>query len=193
MKILDEKILKYLDDLSKSKRPVILVGAGVRAAKAVEELLELGRKLKIPMFPTWNAVDIVTSDYEFYGGRVGTYGGKGRNFGIQNSDLLLHIGGRLSGRITGGSPESFAREAKKYVVEVDKHMLQRKTQEVPFDENILCDAKVFLERMIYLLESRAENLPSFSEWTSKVLRWRDKYDPVRPEYYNEASYRILNT
>ena len=60
----DKQIGHYLEDLAKSKRPVILVGAGVRHAKGIEELLELGDKLKIPMFPTWNALDIVTSDYE---------------------------------------------------------------------------------------------------------------------------------
>ena len=41
-------------------------------------------------------LDIVCSDYEYYGGRIGTYGGAGRNFGIQNSDLLLAIGSRIS-------------------------------------------------------------------------------------------------
>ena len=76
--------------------------------------------LKIPCFPTWNALDIITSDLEIYGGRVGTYGGEGRNFGIQNSDLLIAIGSRISGRITGGNLKSFARAAKKYVVDVDK-------------------------------------------------------------------------
>ena len=30
----------------------------------------------------------ITSDFENYGGRIGTYGGAGRNFGVQNSDLI---------------------------------------------------------------------------------------------------------
>jgi acetolactate synthase-1/2/3 large subunit len=137
------QIDKFLKDLDESKRPVILVGAGVRGSGAEELILELGRKLKIPIFPTWNALDIITSDYEFYGGRVGTYGGKGRNFGIQNSDLILAIGSRISGRIAGGNVKSFLRNAKKYVVDIDKYLLERKTQQVPFDENILCDARLF--------------------------------------------------
>ena len=51
--------------------------------------------MNVPVFPTWNALDIVTSDYSHYCGRVGTYGGAGRNFGIQNSDLLMTIGCRF--------------------------------------------------------------------------------------------------
>jgi acetolactate synthase-1/2/3 large subunit len=183
----DEKIEKYIKDLSKSERPVILVGAGVRHAKGIEELLDIGEKLKIPLFPTWNALDVVTSDNKYYGGRVGTYGGKGRNFGIQNSDLLLAIGSRISGRITGGKVESFAKEAKKYVVDVDRYIMQRKTQPVPFDENILCDAKVFMQRMLHVLNS-SKNIPDFSKWTEKVINWKDKYDPVLPEYYEEKNF-----
>ncbi len=74
----------------KAERPVILVGGGVRLADAQDDVRELGRRLNVPCFPTWNALDVITSDYENYGGRVGTYGGAGRNFGIQNSDLLFH-------------------------------------------------------------------------------------------------------
>lgn len=185
--LVDSKIENYLKDLSKSERPVMLIGAGVRHSKGIDELLELGERLKIPMFPTWNALDIITSDNEYYGGRVGTYGGAGRNFGIQNSDLLLAIGSRISGRITGGKVESFARGAKKYVVDVDKYIMQRKTQPVPFDENILCDARVFLNRMINAL-NLSPDVPNFSKWTNKVLEWRDKYDPVRSEYFEEKNF-----
>src|SRR3989344_5511455 len=99
--VVDAQIGRYLNDLSRAERPVLMVGGGVRTAGAVDALLALGKQLKIPMFPTWNALDIVPSDYEYYGGRIGTYGGPGRNFGIQNSDLLLAVGSRISGRITG--------------------------------------------------------------------------------------------
>ena len=112
---INKQIDKYIEDLKNSERPCLMIGGGVRLSDAVDELLQLGKDLKIPMFPTWNALDIVCSDYEYYGGRIGTYGGKGRNFGIQNSDLLLAIGSRIPGRITGGNIHSFARGAKKYM------------------------------------------------------------------------------
>ena len=83
--------IDYLEDISKSKYPVMMIGGGVRISNAVDEFRALGSLLKIPCFPTWNALDAVASDYEYYGGRVGTYGGAGRNFGIQNSDLLLAL------------------------------------------------------------------------------------------------------
>jgi acetolactate synthase-1/2/3 large subunit len=188
MDIVDRQIEQYLADLTKAQRPVLMVGGGVMLAGAVEEMLELGRQLKIPCFPTWNALDVITSDYEYYGGRIGTYGGAGRNFGIQNSDLLLAVGSRISGRITGGNVSSFARAAKKYVVDVDPPMLQPKLQEVPFDVNILCDAKLFLERFLQKLKAVGKTVPEFTAWTNRVMEWKTKYDTVLPEFYDEQEY-----
>ncbi len=186
VEVVREKVRRYLDDLSRAKRPVLLIGGGVRTGNAVELLLQVGRVLKIPMFPTWNAIDVVTSDYEFYGGRIGTYGGRGRNFGIQNTDLLLSIGSRISGRITGGNTKSFARAAKKYLVDVDEALVQQKWQEVPFDENIFCDAKLFLE--ILNEELKGKPLPDTTSWTAQVMTWKEKYDPVRKEYYEQKAF-----
>ena len=181
----DNKIDLFLEDLSKSKRPVLLVGGGVRTANAVAEILRTGTALKIPAYPTWNALDIITSDFAYYGGRIGTFGGAGRNFGLQNSDLLLAVGSRISGRITGGNMKSFARAAKKYLVDVDEPLTRKSLQQLPFDENILCNAKVFLERLNFKLASF--KAPDFSEWTARALAWKRKYDPVLPMYYAENS------
>ena len=184
--VINNQIDTYIDDLKNSKRPCLMIGGGVRLSGAVDELLELGRQLKIPMFPTWNALDIVCSDYEYYGGRIGTYGGAGRNFGIQNSDLLLAIGSRISGRITGGNVNTFAREAKKYMVDVDKPGLQKKLQQVPFDECIYSDAKLFINLLIERLKN--EDLPSFDGWVDKVMDWKIKYDPVVDNMFKSRKY-----
>ncbi len=145
LKTVERQARKFLKDLKESERPVLMIGGGVRLAGALEEMLHLGDLLRIPIYPTYNALDIICADYEFYAGKIGTYGGEGRNFGIQNSDLLLAIGSRISGRITGGNIHSFAREAKKYMVDVDKAGLQKKLQQVPFEECINCDAKIFIK------------------------------------------------
>jgi thiamine pyrophosphate-dependent acetolactate synthase large subunit-like protein len=104
----------FLRDLAAAKRPGILVGGGAYRARAA--ILRFAAARKIPVFKTWNAQDVCPDDHPCYGGTVGTYGGPGRNFGIQNTDLLLALGCRLSGRITGGVPESFARGAKQVIL-----------------------------------------------------------------------------
>jgi acetolactate synthase-1/2/3 large subunit len=184
--LITEKIDAYIEDLLESKRPCLMIGGGVRSSDSINELLDLGRRLKLPIFPTWNALDIVCSDYEYYGGRIGTYGGSGRNFGVQNSDLLLAIGSRISGRITGGNVHSFARAAKKYMVDVDEAGMQQKLQQVPFDTCILSDAKIFID----ILSDKINNitLPDFSEWVDQVISWKIKYDPVTQDMFRPTRH-----
>lgn len=184
--LVKEQVDQFIADYKKAERPVILIGGGIWSARAAYLARELGAWLKAPCLPTWNAIDIFTSDYEYYRGRVGTFGGPGRNFAIQNSDLLLAIGTRISGRITGGYVESFARAAKKYIVDVDMALLYPELQQVRGDVNIYCDAK----RFIYMLIDRLKNkkLPDRTWWLQKTLEWRDKYVPCLPEYYEEKGY-----
>ena len=175
-----QHVYDFIEDLSWAKKPVMLIGNGVRGA--VKEFREVADRLKMPCFPTWNALDIVTSDFPWYGGRVGTYGGAGRNFGIQNCDLLLSVGSRLSGRVTGGSEtqmELFAPKAVKYVVDIDPAYSQQKTQRIKIEHDIHCDAKLFFQ---ILLES-IRHVYSFRDWTETVMDWKKKYDPVKEEFY----------
>lgn len=169
---------QFLVDLALSERPAMLIGGGCQPYK--REFRELAAVLRIPAFPTWNALDVVTSDLPSYGGRIGTYGGPGRNFGLQNADLLLSIGSRISGRITGGMPETFARGAKKYYVDVDPALLRRENQAVPSNVNVLCDAGQFMAELASLAHRKLPK--AFPGWSRAVEEWRDRYDPVLPEH-----------
>ncbi len=173
---------KFLEDLGTAQRPAILVGGGVNGSAS--NLLKMASLLQIPMFPTWNALDIVTSDNPYYGGRVGTYGGDGRNFAIQNCDLLLCLGCRISGRITGGNPSSFARGAKKYVVDIDPHLVKPENQQICTHRNICCDCGKFIAEII----RRNPSVPSFSNWFAKVRQWKAKYDPVLSEHFDQKDF-----
>ena len=185
---LEKQMEKLFADISSSKRPVMLIGGGVKIADATNDLHEIGKLLKIPMFPTWNALDVVTSDYEYYCGRVGTYGGAGRNFGIQNSDLLISIGSRVSGRITGGNVKTFARKAKKYMVDIDEGNLNKKFQQVLFDENINCDAKKFIRDFKkFLIKKKFQSNENRKKWLAKCIAWKKSYDPVKEEFYKNSN------
>lgn len=181
----EKQIRELLSDIKKHQRPVMLVGGGVKIAGAIDIMQEVSQLLGVPTFPTWNALDSVTSDMETYCGRIGTYGGAGRNFAIQNSDLLFSVGSRISGRITGGNISSFAREAKKVMVDVDDAQLQPKLQQVPFDVNIKCDAKLFLTLMKKVILETGYNR-NHENWLNQAKEWRHRYDPVKPEFSKQT-------
>lgn len=169
--------MSFYEDIRDAKRPAILVGGGAYKARAtVEALASLAN---IPVFRTWNALDIATDDWPTYCGTIGTYGGPGRNFGVQNCDLLISLGCRMSGRITGGMPETFARGAKKWIIDIDPVAVDPKLQQVKGDENRLADVGQCVNAMIdYLRE-----LPglTFKPWLDQCREWLFKYDPVKPE------------
>lgn len=135
----------FLRDLAASRRPAILVGGGAYAAR--QQIMAFAVARCLPVFRTWNALDVAPDNHPCFAGTIGTYGGAGRNFGVQNADLLLVLGCRLSGRITGGVPESFARGAKLYVVDVDPALLDPANQPRKADVNVLCDAGKFIETL----------------------------------------------
>jgi acetolactate synthase-1/2/3 large subunit len=174
-----------------AKRPAILLGGGVWLANAVGDARALARKLvRVPFFVTWNMLDYYDPDH--YGGKIGTFGGDGRNFAIQNCDFLLAIGSRISGRITGGLVESFARGAKKVIVDIDRHELRH--QQVKGNININCDAKIFINELISLIEQCEQDLGIHFNmalqvdpyWFTRVCEWRKRYPVVKKEYYRQA-------
>ncbi len=184
--LIKQNIVSFLDEFDKSERPVFLVGGGVQLSNTLDDLLYVAEKLGIPCFPTWNGMDSITSDFSMYGGRVGTYGGPGRNFAIQNSDLLFGIGTRVSGRITGGNVQTFARAAKKYIVDVDEALLERKYQQVPFDVNILSDLPTFFKIFKNLIKNRKFKLKD--SWIEKTKYYLNKYNTYKEEYSKSDGY-----
>ena len=70
-------------------------------------------------------MDLLDHRSNKYIGNIGVYGSRAANFAIQNSDLFLCLGTRLDTRVTGGVPKTFARKAKKIVVDIDKNEIEK--------------------------------------------------------------------
>lgn len=152
---------KTYEFLLKAKRPLILAGYGIRLAHAENEFRKLIEELQVPFVSSWNASDYLPTDNGLYIGRIGIAGQRGANLAVQNCDLLLAIGSRLSIPLTGTLFKAFAREAKIIAVDIEKKELECKTVHV--DLPIHCDAKYFLDTMLIIPRD-----------TAKVIDWRKK-------------------
>jgi acetolactate synthase-1/2/3 large subunit len=100
--------------------------------------------LKIPVTVAWTP-DLWPDDNPYYCGRQGTIGTRGGNFTVQNADLVLILGARMSIRQVSYNWKSFARHAQKIQVDVDPAELNKPTSVA--DRGICCEAKYFLEEM----------------------------------------------
>jgi acetolactate synthase-1/2/3 large subunit len=107
--------------LAESRRPLVLIGNGIRLGGAIEEFSQLMSKLSIPCIASWNAGDLVPTDEAAFIGRPGVFGQRGANMAMQNCDLLLALGSHLAVPVTGTQFPTFAREARVVAVDLDAH------------------------------------------------------------------------
>lgn len=175
---LKEKVKEAIALIKDSKRPVIILGNGVRLSHAEKEFFELAEKLSIPIVTTRNANDLIWEEHPLYAGRIGSFGQRASNLAIQNSDLVLSIGSRVALAVTGWAYKDFAREAKKIIVDIDSAELKKII--INADIAIKADAKDFIYEMSRQLDS--SKLENCDEWKSKIKEWRAKYPVCLPEY-----------
>ncbi len=179
---LKKEVKEALKLLSKSERPVLLVGNGVRMAGAVDEFLELAVNLQIPVLTTWLGMDLIDSEHTLFFGRPGGMAPRGSNFTVQNADFLLVIGSRLDLGLVGYSYESFARAAKKVIVDIDPKELSK--YPVKVDLPVVCDAKAFLTEA--LSQSKGLKPVNRSYWIKQCRDWQIKYPLLTNEQVDPA-------
>lgn len=165
------KCLKYI---ANAKRPLILIGHGVKLAQAEVELIRLVKKLKIPLVASWNAVDILPTSDKLNIGCLGIQGQRGANLAVQNCDLLICLGSHLSIPLTGTAFDAFAREAKIIMVDIDKVELNHRTVKV--DLPINSDVKRFLSAL--LLKIKYLRTPKTIKWQKKCCQYKAKYNQI---------------
>jgi len=161
--------------LKNSKRPLLLIGHGVRLSNSVNEIKELVDKLNIPFVVSWGGFDIISHDHELFVGDVGVYGSRGGNFAIQNCDLLISIGSRLDTRQTGGDLKTFSRDSFKVMVDIDENEIN-KGRGLKIDLPIICDAKQFITEW---LNNHIEHQPS-TEWVEMYNKYKNLKLDNRP-------------
>lgn len=167
--------------INEAKRPVFLIGHGVRVSGATELFTEIAERLRIPCTFTWNAADTLPWDHDLYVGRPGVVAARAPNFAIQNSDCLISIGCRLDNIITAYNPRGFAREAKKIVVDVDPNELSRHTMAI--EVSVCADAKAFLNAWSECLPK----LKLIEDWRNQCADWKRRYLPLDGRQFSHSS------
>ncbi|HDH11398.1 MAG TPA: thiamine pyrophosphate-binding protein [Nitrospirae bacterium] len=173
------KVSKCIDLIKKAERPVVISGYGIRLSHGEEEFIRLVEMIGAPVISSWTSSDLIPSDHDLYIGRSGIMGDRAGNFTVQNADLLLVIGSRMSIPQVGYNFKVFAREAKKIVVDIDRAELEKESLRT--DLPIQSDAKEFIEELIRQLEESGAEAGSRS-WLDQCRKWKEKYPVVLPEY-----------
>ena len=172
-----------LELLRHSQRPVVILGWGVRLANAANEARLFLDRTGLPVVPTWGALDLVAGNSDHFVGTFGLHGTRYGNFAVQNADCILSIGTRLDTHETGSPLSSFAREARKIVVDIDASELAKFPRfGMHVDLPVAADARLFLTAL--LDELPQATLPDISVWRSKIKSWRDEFSICPDENFS---------
>ena len=179
----DENIELVLKELGNAKRPVIYAGGGIRLSGGYGIFREVIEKLNVPIVTYWNSIDVIEDEHPLYVGRGGNMGDRAGNFAVQNSDLVLAIGTRISIRQTGYDFDTWARAAKVIMVDIDRAEMKKPTIHV--DIPIWADAKNFLQRLNDAVSKKQSPLFNEEVWLDACKNWKKKYPVTLPRHWEE--------
>lgn len=173
--------------INNSKRPVLLGGNGIRLSNAKVEFRKLVDTLQIPTCLSWSGIDLLPSDHPNFYGRFGLYGQRAANFVVQNADLVVVMGSRLSLPQVGYDFSQFARDAKIIRIDIDELEANKYRNDLYIKE----DCKVVLDAL---------NVSSFdtvdrADWINYCDDIRVRYPWVSDEHKDNGylnSYRFMD-
>ena len=157
-------VRQALELLLAARRPLLLVGGGIRSARAVNQLRQLVHLLKIPVVHSLMGADVLPCDDELRVGMIGTYGNRWANMAIGSSDCLLVLGSRLDVRQTGSDTAAFA--AGRSIIHVDCEAGEMNNR-VRGCTSILTTLPEFLNAAI-----EVASVSDQDEWRAQIEEWR---------------------
>lgn len=160
------QIKKALETLNRAKKPLFLVGGGVKIAHAGQEMTQLAELTGVPVVTTIMGKGAIPTTHNLYIGNIGIHGSYAANSAISECDVLFSIGTRFNDRITG-KLGTFAERATIIHIDIDTASISRN---IVVDIPIVADAK----NAIIALLDKAVPL-HLEEWTEQIGKWKEQH------------------
>jgi acetolactate synthase I/II/III large subunit len=185
--ILYNDTLSIIEQLNQSKKPVIIGGHGVKLSHSEKLFKTFVEKHNLPAILTWSAVDLLEETHPNNYGRSGVQGQRSSNFIVQNCDLLIVMGSRLSLLQTGYSRKDFAPHAKIIHIDID-----------PSETNKFDGLRINEDvgSILFTLNELSSKINiDTTDWSKYCNDIRNKYSRVMPEHLADPtnSYTFIDT
>lgn len=164
--------------INDAKRPVIFAGEAIRSSGAYEIFRELLTKYRIPVVATATTLDLMALNEDMYYGNVGSFGGRAGNFIIQNADLIIALGCRMSFKQIGFNYKLFSPGSKRIVVDIDSDELKKETVKADYPINM--DVGRFMELLL-----KEQYTADINNWIAYCKDMKSKY-PMYMEKFSES-------
>ena len=167
----DGQAARAVEILKNAKKPIAILGGGVRYSEAGDAFIKLCEQAGIPFGETQAGKGTVSWQHPLNLGGIGVTGGKAANVIAPQADVVLAVGTRLTD-FTTSSKWLFQHDAKFIGLNI-----------CPFDalkmdaEAIICDAKAGLEKL-------AEALGDYkTQWGEEVPAAIKEWNEIVDSYY----------
>lgn len=170
-----------LKEILSAKRPLIVAGNGIHLSKTEHEFIEFVNTLHIPVVTSWTSKDLFSSDDKNFIGTFGIIGERAGNFAIQNADLLIVLGNRLSIPHVGYQTKSFAPNARKIMVDIDSNEIKKPT--ISIDVPVNTSLSRFFPEINPLIKNIS--IPDWSVWSEQLNSLKVKYHVYKEDHKRE--------
>lgn len=173
--------LTYLDGFSRDnlmslvancKRPLLLLGSGVKLAGASEATQKFARQYRIPVVTSLLGKGSFPEDDKLNVGMIGSYGNRCANIALANADLVIVIGSRLDTRQTGTNLSSFVRGGRVVRIDIDESEIHN--SRLRNIDAVLGDIKLFIKEL------------SSMPWKIQLEDWLGYIEHLKLEYDQDA-------
>jgi len=188
------ELIKISKMIEESKRPVFWFGNGIKLSKSKMTVEKVLKKYPFPSFVSWAAIDLLKSNHHLNYGRPGVYGNRASNFILQNADLIISVGTRMSIPMIGYVHNEFARNAKIIQVDIKKTEINKLKKKTNLAINN--DANIFLNNILAAISNNI-NKKSLNHWLYYCKNTLKKYPHIELKAHSDKngfinSYKFLD-
>lgn len=180
---LSAEVQDVLAELYAAQRPVIMAGAGVRISGQHDAFLRFVERVGAPVVTGWNAHDAVPNEHPLYVGRPGSVGDRGGNFAVQTADYVLVLGSRLNVRQISYNWQSFARNGRVTMVDIDRAELEKPT--LNLHRPVHVELGAFFAAAERLPDPQINQAEARQTFVTRSRARAQRYPVVLPEYWSD--------
>ncbi|HEV2300312.1 MAG TPA: thiamine pyrophosphate-binding protein [Stellaceae bacterium] len=186
-----EGLARAADMLLAARRPVVLVGQGVKYAGAAADLLALAERLQIPVAASASGLGALPADHPLCLGLVSRAGHLAANRAAREADVLLALGVRFDDRTSSSwlPGYSFTIPPTKLIhVDIDPDEIARN---YPVALGLMADVRTFLRQLLAEIATRkpdAGAAEARNAWLAAIAGWRREWEEfVAPGFGDEGT------
>ena len=127
-------------------KPLILVGHGVRIARAEDDLMQLIELLGIPTITSRLGKDLIPYNHKLNFGQPGLVGEIFSPEILKSTDLLIVLGSRMPVQMIGDNYENFNEDIKVIMIDIDQNEIENHQSIITESLNI--DVGFFIREML---------------------------------------------